>query len=401
MPDLKNADVKNVKVAIVHDWLPLYAGGERLLEQMITVFPQADIFTLVDTVPAAQRGFLQGRPVTTSFIQKLPFGQTKYRSYLPLMPLAVEQFDLSGYDLVISNSHAVAKGVITGPDQLHICMCMSPIRYAWDLQHQYLREAGLERGPKSWLARLVLHRIRLWDVRTANGVDEFIAISRFIQKRIRKVYRRESEVIYPPVDVSAFSLHAQKEDFYLTASRMVPYKKTDLIVRAFSQLPDKKLVVIGTGPDFEKTEAQAGPNVKLLGYQPFQVLRDHMQRAKAFVFAAEEDFGIVAVEAQACGTPVIAYGKGGSLETVRGLEVAVGLKTEQPTGVFFESQTVEAIVQAVETFEPNLARFDPQTIRRHAQGFSEARFRGEFEAYVTECWQQFHSGREHAPIVQS
>lgn len=378
-------DLKNAKVAIIHDWLPLYAGGERLLEQMITVFSQANIYTLVDTLLPAQRGFLQGRPVTTSFIQQLPWGKTKYRSYLPIMPLAVEQFDLSAYDLVISNSHAVAKGVITGPNQLHICMCMSPIRYAWDLQHQYLREAGLERGPKSWLARVILHRIRLWDARTANGVDEFIAISKFIQKRIWKVYRRESEVIYPPVDVDAFELRERKEDFYLTASRMVPYKKIDLIVQAFSQMSDKQLVVIGDGPDFEKIKAQAGPNVTLLGYQLFEVLRDHMQRAKAFVFAAEEDFGIVSVEAQACGTPVIAYGKGGALETVRGLEL------DQPTGVFFASQTPAALREAVETFEQNATRFDPAAIRRHAQRFNEARFRHELEAYINGVWQQFQS----------
>ena len=381
MPDLKTA-----RVAIVHDWLPLYAGAERLLEQIIAVFPQADIFTIIDTVPDAQRGFLQGRPVTTSFIQRLPFGRTKYRSYLPLLPLAVEQFDLSAYNLVISNSYAVAKGVITGPDQLHICMCCSPIRYAWDLQHQYLREAGLERGLRSALARLILHHIRLWDARTANGVDHFIAISRFIQKRIWKVYRREAEVIYPPVDVSAFSLCKQKEDFYLTASRMVPYKKMDLIVQAFSQMLDKKLVVIGDGPDFEKIKAHAGPNVTLSGYQPFEVLRDHMQRAKAFIFAAEEDFGIVPVEAQACGTPVIAYGKGGALETVLGLE------TDHPTGVFFSSQTVAAIQEAVETFEGNITRFDPKRISAHAQAFGAARFRRELEALVTEHWRGFQNG---------
>lgn len=378
-------DLENVRVAFVHDWLPLYAGGERLLEQMITVFPEADIFTLIDALPEAQRGFLQGRPVTTSFIQQLPFGKTKYRSYLPLMPLAVEQFDLSAYDLVISNSHAVAKGVITGPDQLHICMCLSPIRYAWDLQHQYLREAGLERGPKSLLARLVLHRIRLWDVRTANGVDEFIAISQFIRKRIWKVYRRESAVIYPPVDVSAFSLHERKEDFYLAASRMVPYKRTDLIVRAFSQMPEKKLVVIGTGPDFEKIKAQAGPNVTLLGYQPFDVLRDHMQRARAFIFAAEEDFGIVPLEAQACGTPVIAYGKGGALETVRGLD------HPQPTGVFFNPQTPQALQEAVLTFEAAASRFQPQKIREHAQAFNQQRFREEFVSFVAQCWVRFQA----------
>ena len=379
--------LSNAKVAIVHDWLPLYAGAERILEQMITVFPQADIYTLIDTVPKEQRGFLQDRPVTTSFIQQLPFGKTKYRSYLPLLPLAIEQFDLSAYDLVISNSYAVAKGIITGPDQLHVCMCCSPMRYAWDLQHQYLREAGLERGPKSWLARLILHQMRLWDVRTANGVDYFIAISQFIQKRIWKVYRREANIIYPPVAVDRFTLNEQKEDFYLTASRMVPYKKIDLIVQAFGQMPDRKLVVIGDGPEFAKVRAQAGPNITLLGYQSSEVLQDHMQRARAFVFAAEEDFGIVPVEAQACGTPVIAYGKGGALETVLGLE------TEHPTGVFFVSQTPTAIKQAVETFERNLIRFDPIAIRRHAQIFSEERFQREFETYVTECWRRFESTR--------
>ena len=387
-------DLKDARVAIIHDWLPLYAGAERLLEQIIKVFPQADIYTLIDTVPDAQRGFLGGRPVTTSFIQRLPFGRTKYRSYLPLLPLAIEQFDLSSYGLVISNSYAVAKGVITGPDQLHICMCCSPIRYAWDLQHQYLREAGLERGPKSWLARSILHHVRLWDVRTANGVDEFIAISHFIQRRIWKVYRREAEVIYPPVDVSAFSLCEQKDDFYLTASRMVPYKRMDLIVSAFSRMPGKKLVVIGTGPDFEKIRAHAGPNVTLLGYQPFEVLRDHMQRARAFVFAAEEDFGIVPVEAQACGTPVIAYGKGGALETVRGLH------DPQPTGVFFDQQTPEAVVQAVERFEESAAKFDPAAIRRHAEAFGEARFRREFGAFVAECWRAFEAQSERPPVAQ-
>ena len=382
-------DLSNARVAIVHDWLPLYGGAERLLEQIITVFPQADIYTIIDTVPEEQRGFLGGRPVTTSFIQRLPFGRTKYRSYLPLLPLAIEQFDLSSYDLVISNSYAVAKGVITGPDQLHICMCCSPIRYAWDLQHQYLREAGSARGLRSAPARLVLHHIRLWDVRTANGVDHFIAISRFIQRRIWKVYRREAEVIYPPVDVSAFGLCERKEDFYLTASRMVPYKKIDLIVQAFSQMPDKKLVVIGDGPDFEKIKAHAGPNVTLLGYQPFEVLRDHMQRARAFVFAAEEDFGITPVEAQACGTPVIAYGKGGALETVRGLHVP------QPTGVFFDRQTPEALAEAVHVFEQNRSRFDGHVIRDHAQRFSQQRFKTEFSALVEECWARFRAPESH------
>lgn len=357
-----------MKVAIIHDWLVTYAGAERVLEQMIAVYPQADIFSTVDFLTQSQRGFLQGRPVTTSFIQKVPFSKKHYRQYLPLMPLAVEQFDLSAYDLVISSSHAVAKGVLVGPDQLHVCMCYSPIRYAWDLQHQYLRESGLDKGLKGWLARYLLHKMRLWDMRTAAGVDIFIAISQFIERRIRRVYRRESVVVYPPVDVEAFTCHTGKEDFYFTASRIVPYKRIDLIVEAFSKMPDKRLVVIGDGPDFEKIKSVAGPNVTLLGYQPYRVLKDHLQRARAFVFAAEEDFGIAPIEAQACGTPVIAYGKGGALETIRG-----GAGPEQ-TGVFFGEQTVDALCRTVAAFEAGPV-IDPQSCRLNAERFAIPVFR--------------------------
>ena len=218
------------RIAIIHDWLVVYAGAERVLEQVLACYPDADLFSLVDFLPAGQRAFINNKPVTTSFIQRLPRARKKYRGYLPLMPLAVEQFDLSAYDLVISSSHAVAKGVLTGPDQLHLSYVHSPIRYAWDLQHQYLRESGLDRGAKGWIAKAILHYIRLWDVRTANGVDVFIANSHYIDRRIRKVYGRDSTVIYPPVDVADFPLRADKEDFYVTASRMVPYKKVDLIV---------------------------------------------------------------------------------------------------------------------------------------------------------------------------
>ncbi len=300
------------RIAVVHDWLVTYAGAERVLEQILRCYPEADLFSLVDFLPEGGRGFILDKPVTTSFVQGLPFARKKYRAYLPFMPLAVEQFDLSGYDLVISSSHAVAKGVLTGPDQLHLCMCYSPIRYAWDLQHQYLRESGLDRGLKGWMAKALLHYIRLWDTRTANGVDGFIAISGYIARRIRKAYRRESTVLYPPVDVADFPLRREKEDFYVTASRMVPYKKVDLIVEAFSSMPDKRLVVIGDGPDLAKVRAKAGPNVELLGFASADVLRDHLQRARAFVFAAEEDFGIAPLEAQACGTPVIACGRCGA-----------------------------------------------------------------------------------------
>ena len=305
-----------MRVAIIHDWLVSYAGSEKVLEQIIEIFPDADLFSLVDFIETGQRGFIKNKSVSTSFIQKLPMAKKRYRNYLLLMPMAIEQLDLSSYNLVISSSHAVAKGVITGPDQLHISYVHSPIRYAWDLQHQYLKESGLDRGLKGILVKNMLHKIRNWDYRTANGVDYFLSNSDFIGRRIWKVYRRDSKTIYPPVDISGFTLQREKDDFYLTASRMVPYKKIDLIIESFNQMPNKKLVVIGDGPDFEKIKAKAGSNIQILGYQPFEILKDYMQRAKAFVFAAEEDFGITPVEAQACGTPVIAFGKGGALETV-------------------------------------------------------------------------------------
>lgn len=369
-----------MRVAFVHDMTVGYAGSERVLEQMLAVFPQADLYTVVDFIPGKERAFLGDKVPRTSFIQKMPLARSKYRFYLPLMPLAVEQFDLSAYDLVISSSHAVAKGVLTGPDQLHICMCYSPIRYAWDLQHQYLAETGLTRGLRGAIARSVLHYIRMWDTRTANGVDTFIAISRFIARRIRKAYGRDSVVIYPPVDVESFVPGGDKQDFYFTSSRLVPYKRIDLIVEAFAQMPDKQLMVIGDGPEMPKIQAKAGANVKLLGYQPFSVLREHLQQAKAFIFAAEEDFGIAPVEAQACATPVIAYGKGGSLETV-----------SDKTGIFFPQQTTESIVEAVQRFES--VKFDPSEIRKHAEGFSVQRFREEFLTLVNSEWTRFQANK--------
>lgn len=359
-----------MKIAIVHDWLTTYAGAEKVLEQLLKLYPKADVFTIVDFLPERDRAFLAGHKIMTSFIQSMPFAKTKYRNYLPLMPLAVEQFDMSIYDLVISSSHAVAKGIITGPNQKHICICYSPIRYAWDLQHQYLKEGGLDKGLKEWVAKYFLHKIRIWDSRTANGVDSFIAISHFIARRIWKVYRRESTVIYPPVDVVAFMLDEVKEDFYLTASRMVPYKKIDLIVEAFSMMPDKKLIVIGDGPDMEKIKAKASSNVILMGYQPFDVLKETMQKAKAFVFAAEEDFGITPVEAQACGTPIIAFRKGGAMETV----------VENVSGVFFDEQTIESLMGAICHFEA--VSFDNYKIRENALKFSNERFLQEIQDFI-------------------
>jgi glycosyltransferase involved in cell wall biosynthesis len=371
-----------MKVAIIHDWLVTYAGAERVLEQMLLAYPEADLFSLIDFVPREERGFLGGRLVHTSFLQRIPSMRDRYRRFMPLMPLAVEQFDLSGYDLVISSSYAVAKGVLTGPDQLHLCLCHSPMRYAWDLQHQYLHETGLDHGIRGAMARWMLHRLRIWDLRTANGVDGFIAVSHFIARRIWKVYRREASVIYPPVDIESFTPGISREDFYVTASRMVPYKRMDVLVEAFAAMPARRLVVIGDGPEARRIRAKGAPNILFLGQQPLDALRDHLQRARAFVFAAQEDFGIAPLEAQACGTPVIAYGKGGALESIRGLD------EPSPTGIFFEEPTPAAVVASVELFERQEQRITPEACRRNALRFGPQRFRDELRAYVDQQWKQ-------------
>ncbi|HKT98381.1 MAG TPA: glycosyltransferase family 4 protein [Paraburkholderia sp.] len=383
------------RVAIVHDWLVSYAGSEKVLEQIIQMFPSADLYSIVDFFPEQHRGALGGKHASTSFIQRLPRAKSSFRAYLPLMPLAVEQFDLSGYDLVISSSHAVAKGVLTGPNQVHVSYVHSPIRYAWDLQHQYLAEAGLQRGFKSWLARSLLHYMRIWDHRTAPGVDAFVANSGFVARRIRKVYGSEATVIYPPVDVERFSIGEQHEDFYLIASRMVPYKRIPLIVEAFAAMPGKRLVVIGDGPDFERAQTLATRNVSLLGYQPDSVLVDHMQRARAFVFAAEEDFGISVVEAQACGTPVIAFGRGGARESV--------IDSHDPeiaTGIFFDEQSVAAIVDALARFEAH-APFRAEVCRRNAQRFTAERFQREFMGVVERTVRASQGGADVSALTRA
>lgn len=367
-----------MRIAVVHEWLVTYAGAEKVLEAMLAEFPDADVFCLVDFLPEQHRKIICRKSPKTTFIQKIPFSKNLYKYLLPFMPFAIEQLDLSGYDIVVSNSHAVAKGVITGPDQLHICYCYTPMRYAWDLQHQYLAEAGMSRGLRSVLARWYLHRIRIWDTRTASGVDHFIACSQYIARRIRKAYRRDAAVIYPNVSVQDFPIGETKEDYYVTASRMVPYKRMRLIVEAFAEMPDKRLVVIGDGPQFEGAKAVATPNVTMLGYQPYDVLLKHLQQAKAFIFAAEEDFGIAPLEAQACGTPVLAFGKGGARETV----------VDGVTGLFFYEQSAPAICDAVERFERNEDRFDPKLIRAHAERFSDRAFRQNFQHFVKSRWSE-------------
>ena len=365
------------RVAIVHEWLVTYAGSEKVLEAMLQVFPDADIFCALDFLPDKFRGNFKNSKIRTSFIQRIPLARYLHRHLLALMPLAVEQHDLSDYDIVISNSHAVAKGCLTSAGQLHICYCYTPIRYAWDLQFQYLKESNLLWGLRSIIARWILHKIRIWDARTPLGVDTFIACSHYIGRRIAKIYRRDSAVIYPNVDVEKFQIGQQEGDFYVTASRIVPYKKIPLIVSAFKQMPSRKLIVIGDGPLLSECIALASPNIKVLGYQPDDVLLAHLMRAKAFIFAAEEDFGIAPVEAQACGTPVIAFGRGGATETV----------IDGETGIFFNEQTAEAIVKAVDEFELCREKFDRARIRQNAERFSTGRFCSEFRDFVFKHWE--------------
>lgn len=367
------------KTALVHDWLPVYAGAERVLEQMIQVRPSSDLFSLIEFLSEEERGFLQGKDVTTSFLQHLPLARQAYRYYLPLAPLALEQFDLSDYPLVLSSSYAVAKGALTSAHQLHVSYVHSPVRYAWDLYHQYLRTDGLGRGLKGLAARVVLHYLRLFDAASARRVDLYVANSQHVARRIWKTYRRRAEVIYPPVDLSGFTLEEQKQDYYVTVSRLVSYKRVDLVVDAFSNMPGRKLVVIGDGPDAERLAARAGSNVELLGYQPAEVLRRYLRHARAFVYAAEEDFGIAPVEAQACGTPVIAYGRGGVCETVK----------DEQTGLLFQKQSAAHLQEAVQAFERQEERFDPERIRRHAEQFGVERFRRELRDLLSRAWARF------------
>ncbi|HBM3130083.1 TPA: glycosyltransferase family 4 protein [Klebsiella michiganensis] len=381
---------QDLSIGIVADWFVTYAGSEKIVAEFIELFPDSELYSVVDFLSEENKLHFKNKEITTTFIQNLPFSKKKYQSYLPLMPLAIEQLDVSKHDIILSSSHAVAKGILTGPDQLHISYVHSPIRYAWDLQHQYLREAGLSKGLKATLARWLLHKIRIWDCRTANGVDHFIANSQFIARRIKKVYGRKADVIYPAVDVERFALQTNKQDYYMTASRMVPYKRMDLIVEAFSHMPTKRLVVIGDGPEMNKIKSKATNNIEILGYQPNDVMQKYMSEAKAFVFAAEEDFGITPVEAQACGTPVIAYGKGGALETI------ISIEKGDPTGLFFYKQDVESLVEAISKFELSRDSILPENCRANALKFSAERFREEIKHYVEQKWKDFEDSKKNS-----
>lgn len=371
-----------MKRALVNDWYYVNGGAEKVVKAINSIWNDFDHFATIDFLDDESRQFiLNGKKVTTTFIQKLPGAKKNHRKYLQLFPLAIEQLDLSEYDVIISSSSSVAKGVLTNHNQLHICYCHSPARYAWDLYHFYLNEANLTKGIKAFYAKWVLHKFRIWDVLNSNRVDYFIANSNYVAQRIKKIYRRDSVVIYPPVDTELYTLEEEKKDYYVTASRMVPYKKIDLIIEAFNEMPNKKLIVFGDGPDLKNIKKIAGNNIEFKGYATKEQLKAGFQQAKAFVHAADEDFGIVPIEAQACGTPVIAYGKGGLLETV----------IPNVTGVFFKEQTVESLKQAINEFDG--IKFNYVTIRRHAEKFSTQEFTRKLKAFVEEKYSMHINSR--------
>ncbi|WP_284416944.1 MULTISPECIES: glycosyltransferase [unclassified Bradyrhizobium] len=376
-----------MRVAIVHDWLYVLGGAEKVLQEILRCYPGADVFTLFDLLRPEDRAKLGFETSHTSFLQKMPLLRKYHRSYLPLMPLAIEQLDLSSYDLVISSSCAVAKGVLTGPEQLHVAYVHSPMRYAWDLQHQYLQESGYATGIKGLIARALLHKMRIWDARTAHGPDAIFTNSQFVARRIKKIYGRDAKVIYPPVTIAQRDAILPVGNHFLAASRLVPYKRIEPIVRAFNTMPDLELVVAGDGPEAARLKSIAGPNVRFAGFVPDKQLRDLMTTARAFVFAAEEDFGIIPVEAQSEGAPVLALGRGGARESI----LTTG---PRPTGMFFDSPEPEAIAACVRGFvarEKSISRLD---CRQRAGFFSADRFRSQFVAAVNEELEHFRAGHQ-------
>jgi glycosyltransferase involved in cell wall biosynthesis len=381
-PIIRAADVR---VAFIRDWLTVYAGADRVMEPALELFPQAPIYTLVYQPENFRDTPIARHPVHVSFIDRLPWGRSRYRAYLPLMPLAIEQFDLGEFDVVISMSHSVAKGVLTRSDQLHISYMYTPVRYGWDLYFQYLRDLKLERGIRSWLVRPLLHYLRLWDLASASRPDVMIASSGYVAQRIWKLYRREAPIIYPPVETERFQATRRRDSFYLTLARLVPYKRVDLIVEAFSRLR-LPLVVVGDGPDRQRVQRLAGPTIVFRGEQPDATVTDLMERCKAFVFAADEDFGIAPVEAQAAGAPVIAYGRGGITETV----------VPGETGLLYPQQTVESLMAAVRAFESGEYTFQPQRLRLSSERFSRTRFQRELLDVVEREWAAFQGRRRGA-----
>ncbi len=357
-----------MRVAIIHYWFVNWRGGEKVLRAISDLFPQADIFAHVADPGLIERE-LPGRRVKTTFISKLPFSRTQYQKYLSLMPLALEQLDLRSYDLIISSESGPAKGVIVPPGAMHICYCHSPMRYVWDMYQEYTSQLGLMR--RIVIAPL-LHRLRVWDQLSAQRVDHYIANSGFVAQRIQKYYRRDAEVIHPPVAVHDFAASRSTGDFFLWVGQFVGYKRPDLAVDAFNAL-GLPLVMIGDGELLGRLKRKAKRNVSLLGRQPWEVVQDHYARCRGVVFPGVEDFGIVPVEAMACGKPVIAYAAGGVLESV----------VNGSTGILFDEQTSEGLRRAIRTFESCEAQFDPGALRQHAMRFSEQRFKDQFRTFLT------------------
>lgn len=355
-----------MRIALIHYWLVTWRGGEQVLKSIADLFPEADIYSHVVDPDLVSREFPQ-RKIQTTFISRLPFAKRLYQRYLPLMPLALEQLDLQAYDLVISSEAGPAKGVITAPHAINICYCHSPMRYVWDRYHDYQSQLS---PPIRALTAPLLHYVRMWDQVSAQRVDQYVANSQFVSQRIRKYYRRAAEVIYPPVRVQEFDSSRPGEDFYLWVGQLVRYKRPDLLVRAFNAL-GKPLIVIGEGAMLSELKRIAKPNIRFLGRQPFEAIRDHYARCRAVVFPGIEDFGMVPVEAMASGKPVIAYDYGGARETV-----VPGL-----TGLLFPEQTVDSLMEAVSSFERH-PDFDARAIRAHAEGFSEAGFQEKFRSLV-------------------
>ena len=378
-----------MKVALVHDWLTGMRGGEKVLEVFCELFPDAHLYTLLHN-RGSLSNTIEDMDIRTSFIQKLPLIKKKYRHLLPIFPTAIERFDLREYDLVLSSSHCVAKGVKTGAGTLHICYCFTPMRYIWDLYNLYF---GKERaGMITRVATsLVLTHLRKWDVASNKRVDKFVAISRYIAERIKKNYGRDSDLIYPPVDCSYFKPGLANDGFYLMVSPLAPNKRVDLAVEAFNTI-GLPLIVIGSGQEESKLEKMAGKNIKLMGWQSDEIVREHYVNCKALIFPGVEDFGIVPLEAQACGKPVIAFGEGGALETIIPLGKEAGNRNEQlnnATGLFFHEQTTESLAQAVVRFEDVQGQFNEQAIRKNAESFDRAIFKDEFKKYIEKEYKKF------------
>ena len=377
-----------MKVALVHDWLTGMRGGEKVLEVFCELFPDAHLYTLLHN-RGSLSNTIEGMDIRTSFIQKLPLIKKKYRYILPIFPTAIERFDLRGYDLVLSSSHCVAKGVITGADTLHICYCFTPMRYIWDLYSLYFgktRAGVITRIATS----LVLNYLRKWDLESSKRVDRFVAISRYIAERIKKNYGRDSDLIYPPVDCSYFEPGLANDGFYLMVSPLAPNKRVDLAVEAFNTI-GLPLIVIGSGQEEKKLEKLAGKNIELMGWQPDEIVREHYANCKALIFPGVEDFGIVPLEAQACGKPVIAYGKGGALETIVPLDENIKNEKEQSssaTGMFFYEQTAESLANAVARFEDVQGQFNWQAIRKNAESFDRVIFKEKIRDYIDQKYKE-------------